>query len=208
MLWPLRLLFKIISFLVAAAIVYYLVTVVQVWLTSRRQVDAPAQAIVVMGAAQYDGLPSPDLASRLQQALDLYRHHYSSVFVLTGGKEPGDQFTEAQAEDRWLIGNGVPRRAVLAEVGGRDTYQSLADAAEILRGRHLNRVLMVSDPFHEAQICAVASSLGLHGLPSPTHTSPIKGTATIGYFAKEALVMGVGRIVGWHHLEQLHNFFG
>jgi vancomycin permeability regulator SanA len=204
-LWPLRIAFKVLSLLLSVVIVYYVVTGVQVWLTSTKQVDAPAQAIVVLGAAEYNGWPSPDLAARLQHALILYHDKDAGSFVLTGGKEPGDTYTEAEAEDRWLAYYKVPQTAVLAEVGGRDTYQSLADAAKVLHGLNITKVLMVSDPFHEDQICAIASSLGLHPLPSPTHTSPIKGTATIGYFAKEAAVVGIGRIIGWHHFEQLHN---
>ena len=101
-------------------------TGVQVWLTSRDSDPVAASAIVVMGAAQYNGVPSPDLRARLDEALALYRRGLAPLIVVTGYKEPGDRFTEAQAGGTYLEDHGVPSSAV-AEVGGTDSYENLAD---------------------------------------------------------------------------------
>ena len=127
LLGPLRLAFKILVLLVLAVVVYFVVTLVQVWLTSRHYDPRPAQAIVVMGAAQYDGVPSPDLRARLDEALLLYHQGYARSIVVTGSKETGDQFTEAEAGARVPRDDGRAgdrhrrgrRRRQLAEPGRR-----------------------------------------------------------------------------------------
>ena len=81
---------------------YFVFTGVQVWLTSRHHDARPAQAIVVMGAAQYDGVPSPDLLARVQDANNLWQRHLAPTIVVTGSKETGDKFTEAEASASWL----------------------------------------------------------------------------------------------------------
>src|ERR1700722_14112668 len=101
--------------LILAVMTYLIVTGVQVWLTSRESVPRPASAIVVMGAAQYDGVPSPDLRARLDEALLLYRDHLAPLIVATGYKETGDQYTEAEAGAGFLEQHGVPASAI-AEV--------------------------------------------------------------------------------------------
>ncbi len=95
---------------VVVIMVYLVVTAVQVWWTGRRYDPRPAGAIVVMGAAQYDGVPSPDLAARLDEAELLWRQHYAPIIMVTGSKEPGDQYTEAEASARYLIDAGIPSR--------------------------------------------------------------------------------------------------
>src|SRR5581483_9742394 len=102
MLWPLRWAIKIALALAAGIFLYFAVTLVQVWLTSRQYDPKPAGAILVMGAAQYDCVPSPDLQARLDQALTLYRQGYSHLVMVTGNKEPGDRCTEAETGARYL----------------------------------------------------------------------------------------------------------
>jgi uncharacterized SAM-binding protein YcdF (DUF218 family) len=203
----LRFILRIIALVVALIIAYLLVTAVQVWLTSRRYEPRPAGAIVVMGAAQYNGVPSPDLAARLDEAEILWRAHYAPDIMVTGSKEPGDVYTEAQASARYLIDAGIPGRDIF-EAGGSDSWQNLSLAAPALRARKVTTVLMVTDPFHEARSMAIASSLGFTPYPTPTRTSPIKGAATIPYFAKETVGVGLGRIIGYDHLSELHTPFG
>ncbi len=130
----LRFILRIIAFMVVAILVYLAVTAVQVWNTGRRYQPRSAGAIIVMGAAQYNGVPSPDLASRLTQAESLWRQHYASTIMVTGSKEPGDQFTEAQASARYLLAAGIPGRDVI-ESGGSDSWQNLSQAAPALRER-------------------------------------------------------------------------
>jgi uncharacterized SAM-binding protein YcdF (DUF218 family) len=202
LLGPFRLVFKIVFLLVLAVVVYFAVTLVQVWLTSRQYDPRPAQAIVVMGAAQYDGVPSPDLQARLNEALLLFHQGYADVVTVTGNKEKGDRFTEAEAGARYLETKGVPS-ADIVEAGGDDTWQSLSDVAPKLKARGDTKILMVTDPFHEDRSMAIASQLGLVPYPTPTQTSPITGWSTVPYFLKEALGVGLGRIIGYQHLHAL-----
>ncbi len=201
---PLRLVRRVVVTLVVALVAYLLVTAVQVWLVSRRDEARPAQAIVVLGAAQYNGLPSPDLAARLSHALSLWRQRLAPRIVVTGGGEAGDRYTEATASANYLLARGVPDSDILREVEGRNTYQSLAATSMFLRRLGVSRVLLVSDPFHMARIEDIAGQVGLSGYGSPTRTSPIRGTALVPYFAKETAAVAVGRIIGFRRLEYLH----
>jgi uncharacterized SAM-binding protein YcdF (DUF218 family) len=201
-LGPLRLVLKILGALILAVAIYFLVTLVQVWLTSRHYDPRPAQAIVVMGAAQYDGVPSPDLRARLDEALLLFHQGEAQLIAVTGNKEKGDQFTEAQSGSRYLQANGVPA-ADIVEAGGDDTWQSLSEVAPMLTSRGDTQILMVTDPFHEDRSMAIASQLGLTPYPTPTRTSPIKGWSTLPYFLKEAVGVGLGRVIGYDHLHAL-----
>ena len=201
---PLRLALRIISLLLTALVVYFAVSLVQVWLTSRQYDPHTADAIMVMGAAQYNGVPSPDLAARLNEALKLFDNKDSSLIVLTGGKEKGDVYTESEAGATYLHAKGVPLIDIL-QVGGNTTYQNVADAAPELRFRHATTVLVTTDPFHEDRSMAISSALGLVPSPTPTQTSPIKGWSTVPYFLKEAVGVGLGRIIGFDHLDWLHD---
>ncbi len=203
LLAPVRWALRILIFFLVAVFLYFAVTLVQVWLTSRHYDPHPSGAILVMGAAQYDGVPSPDLAARLNQALTLYRAGYAHLVMVTGGKEPGDVYTEAEAGARYLEVHQVPAAAIL-QAGGNDSYENVADAAPQLVARHATTVLMTTDPFHEDRSMAIASTLGLTPSPTPTQTSPITGWATVPYFLKEAVGVGFGRIIGFDHLEWLH----
>jgi uncharacterized SAM-binding protein YcdF (DUF218 family) len=201
---PLRLALRIISLLLTALVVYFAVSLVQVWLTSRQYDPHTADAIMVMGAAQYNGVPSPDLAARLNEALKLFDNKDSSLIVLTGGKEKGDVYTESEAGTTYLHARGVPLADIL-QAGGNTTYQNVADAAPELLARHATTVLVTTDPFHEDRSMAISSALGLVPSPTPTQTSPIKGWSTVPYFLKEAVGVGLGRIIGFNHLDWLHD---
>ena len=199
---------RVASVLLAALLLYLGVTAWQVWAASRRDQARPATAIVVLGAAQYNGVPSPDLSARLSHALVLWRHHLASTIVVTGGKAPGDAYTEATAGADWLVARGVPQASILREVSGRDSWESLESAAAILRRRGDRSVLLVSDPFHDERIALMSSELGLTPYVSPTRTSPIKGSATVPYFAKEAAEVAVGRIIGFRRLVSIEQRVG
>ena len=141
--------------------------------TARQDRAAPADAIVVLGAAQWDGQPTPDLQARLDHAYDLYRAGYAPLIVLTGGAAPGDRYSEAEAGQMYLRGRGVPAGA-MELVGGRDTIESLREAKAVLAKDDKARILTVSDGFHLFRVDHMASDLGLQPLPSPTQTSPIR----------------------------------
>jgi uncharacterized SAM-binding protein YcdF (DUF218 family) len=184
-------------------VAYLAVTSVQVWAAAHRHQDRRVEAIVVLGAAQYNGVPSPDLEARLSHALALWRAGLAPAIVVTGSKEPGDRYTEATAGATWLADHGVPQRAIIRVVQGRDTWQSLSAVAAVLEARHERRVLLVSDPFHDERIILMSDSVGLAPLVSPTATSPIRGTAVLPYYAKETLEVAVGRVIGFRRLSEL-----
>jgi uncharacterized SAM-binding protein YcdF (DUF218 family) len=204
LLAPLRWALRIAALVVAVIVLYFGVTFVQVWLTSRQYVPQQAGAILVMGAAQDDCVPTLDLASRLDQALTLYHQHYAPLIMLTGSKQPGDKCTEAESGAMYLAAMGVPRSDIL-EAGGNDSYENIADAQPALLARNAKVVLVTTDPFHEDRSMAIASSLSLTPSPTPTQTSPIRGWSTLPYFAKETLGVGLGRLIGYNHLEWLHD---
>jgi len=201
---PLRWALRIVLLVVAAIVLYFVVTLVQVWLTSRHYEPHPAGAILVMGAAQYDCVPSPDLRARLDQALTLYRRRDAPLIMVTGYKEPGDRCTEAQSGAMYLESKGVPARDIL-QAGGDNTYENIAAAAPVLQHHGATVVLVTTDPFHEARSMAIASDLSLSPSPTPTQSSPITGWSTVPYFLKEAAGVGLGRIIGYDHLEWLHD---
>jgi uncharacterized SAM-binding protein YcdF (DUF218 family) len=186
--------------ILAVAFVYLAVTFVQVWLASRRDDARPAQAILVLGAAQYNGRPSPVLQARLDHAASLYQKGLADIVVVTGGKQPGDRYTEASASADYLASKGIPQDKVLREVDGRNSWQSLAASARFLKRDGRTSVLLVSDPFHAARIAAIASELGLDPHVSPTRTSPIRGLSSWRHMGKEALEVAVGRIVGFRRM--------
>ncbi len=203
----LRSVLRLVGLVVAVVLVYFVVTGVQVFLTGRRYEPRAAGAIVVMGAAQYNGVPSPDLRSRLDEAELLWQEHYATDIMVTGYKEPGDQFTEAEASARYLVDRGIPGRDIL-EAGGDDSWQNLSEAAPVLLAHGDRVVLIATDPFHEDRSLAIASSVGLEASPTPTRTSPITGWSTVPYYAKETVGVGLGRIIGFDHLSWLHSSLG
>ena len=201
---PLRLAIRIVSLFLTALVVYFAVSLVQVWLTSRHYDPHTADVIMVMGAAQYNGKPSPDLAARLNEAFKLFQDKDAPLIMLTGGKEKGDLHTEAGSGYVYLTALGVPGPDIL-QAGGNTTYQNVALAAPQLLARHATTILVTTDPFHEDRSMAIISSFGLTPSPTPTQTSPIKGWSTVPYFLKEAVGVGLGRIIGFDHLDWLHD---
>jgi uncharacterized SAM-binding protein YcdF (DUF218 family) len=201
----LRLLLKILKWFLVAVVVYLAITAWQVWRTGQQYSPQAAGAIVVMGAAQYNGVPSPDLQARLEQAALLWHQHYSSTIVVTGYKEPGDTYTEAEAGARYLESVGVPAHDIL-QAGGRNSWENLADAAQLLIPLGKTDVLIVTDKFHEARSMAIASSVGLTPHPTPTQTSPISGLSAVPYYAKETVGVAIGRIIGFQNLDSIHSF--
>ena len=143
---------------------------VVVW--SQRDTRRPAYAIVVLGAAQYDGRPSPVLRARVDHAIDLWRRGLAPVLFMTGGRGVGDTTSEAAVERRYAIANGVPASAILIEEESRSTSESLRNVAAQL-GADARAVILVSDPFHMLRLSILARRFGLHPRTSPTRTSPI-----------------------------------
>lgn len=196
-----RRLLKLGIALVALAVLYVAVTFVQVWQASRRDSARPAQAIIVLGAAQYNGVPSPVLKARLDHAAALYEAKVAPIIVLTGGRAPGDRYTEASAGAGYLTRSGVPESALQLESQGRNSWQSLAAAAHFLRAEHITKVVLVSSPYHSLRVERIADEVGLDGHASPAKDAPDK--VTLGHLTHETMAVAVGRIIGFHRLVDL-----
>jgi uncharacterized SAM-binding protein YcdF (DUF218 family) len=151
----------------------WLVSAVTVLFWSSRDEARPAQAIVVLGAAQYAGKPSPVLRARLDHALDLWNHHLASLLILTGGTGSWDTTSEAAVGRTYAKKHGVPDTAILVENEGRTTSESMRAVAGMLEVRGLQSALLVSDPFHMLRLRILARRFGFTPYTSPTRTSPI-----------------------------------
>ncbi len=182
---------------------YYCVNLFQVWSVGNSDQARPVDAIVVLGAAQYDGRPSPQLRARLDHAVELWKRGVAPLVVVTGGNQPGDRFTEASASASYLSQHGVTSAAILQENRGHSSWESLVGVARLLNERDASRVLLVSDPFHSLRIRLVAQELGLTAYVSPTRTSPVRGATAVMKELKEAVGLSVGRVIGFKRLFSL-----
>jgi uncharacterized SAM-binding protein YcdF (DUF218 family) len=144
---------------------------VLVW--ERLDETRPAGAIVVLGAAQYAGRPSPVLRARLDHAIALWHRGMAPLLIVTGGRGTGDTTSEAAVGRRYAVQRGVSVSAILLETEGRTTSQSMAGIATLMSGQSRKDVLMVSDPFHMFRLLILAKRHGLEPYASPTPTSPI-----------------------------------
>ena len=151
----------------------WVVSAVAVLVWSSRDEARPAQAIVVLGAAQYAGKPSPVLRARLDHALELWNRHLASLLILTGGTGSGDTTSEAAVGRKYAKKHGVPDSAILVENEGRTTSESMRAVAGMLEVRGLQSALLVSDPFHMLRLRILARRFGFTPYTSPTRTSPI-----------------------------------
>ena len=149
-------------------------TAYRVWDQGNRDERQAADAIVVMGAAQYDGRPSPLFRARLDHAIELFHDGVAPWLVVTGGKAEGDRTTEADAARLYAISHDVPDSAILAEDQSRTTLQSIRLVAALMVERDLETAVFVSDPSHMLRVLRMASDEGITGYGSPTRTSPLE----------------------------------
>jgi uncharacterized SAM-binding protein YcdF (DUF218 family) len=164
---------RILTALVVGAFALWLISAAAVLIWSYRDEARPAQAIVVLGAAQYAGKPSPVLKARLDHALDLWNRHLATLLILTGGTGSGDTTSEAAVGRSYARKHGVPDSAILVESEGRTTSASMRAVAGMLEVRGLQSALLVSDPFHMLRLRILARRFGFTPYTSPTQTSPI-----------------------------------
>ncbi len=144
---------------------------VLIW--ARRDTSAHASAIVVLGAAQYLGRPSPVLRARVDHAIELWRRGQAPRIIFTGGFGDHDTTSEAAVAERYAIEHGVPAQAILIENAGRSTVESLRRVTTLMEGEPSREVILVSDPFHMLRLAVLARRYGLVPHTSPTKTSPI-----------------------------------
>ena len=190
----------------ALGTLYVVVTFVQVWHASRQDHRQPAAAIVVMGAAQYDGRPSPVLQARLDRALELYGQGLAPLVVTTGSKQEGDRFTEGFAGYQYLSSLGVPEANIAIVDTGTNTWEELSAASIELHRRAPRqssdrsrvRVLIVSDSYHSLRLEHTAREVGLDPLVAPT--GPRASTRRL---ARETVAVSLGRLLGYRRLAEL-----
>jgi uncharacterized SAM-binding protein YcdF (DUF218 family) len=183
---------------VLTAVVSYLVAFASVLAVSRQDQARPVPAIVVLGAAQYNGKPSPVLKARLDHAARLYADSIAPIIVLTGGVASGDKTSEAEAAATYLS-KSVPALALVVLATGRTTDESIAAAAEWCRGYSITEIVVISDPFHMLRVRLEARRQGLTAYTSPTRTSPISAhlTREMPYLLAEAAKVLVAGGRGW-----------
>lgn len=156
-----------------AALAAWVLSLAAVLAWERNDQARPTGAIVVLGAAQYVGHPSPVLRARLDHAIALWKRKLAPIVIVTGGTGTGDTTSEAAVSRRYSMQHGVPSTAILLETEGRTTSQSMAGVADLMRGLGRRDVLLVSDPFHMLRLTILARRHGLEPYASPTPTSPI-----------------------------------
>lgn len=183
---------------------YYAVSLWQVYSAGSSDRARQADAIVVMGAAQYDGRPSPQLAARLDHVATLWPEGLAPLVVVTGGNQPGDRFTEADASATYLIERGVPDSAILREDRGTTSYESLKRVAALLDERSPGQqsVVVVTDPYHTLRSTLIAEEVGLTAAGSPTPTSVVTGARSLERHVWEAGGVAIGRLTGFGWLSE------
>jgi len=180
---------RALAVLALVVVLAWLVSLGAVLAAAHRDEAAPADAIVVMGAAQYDGRPSPVFRARLEHAAALFRRRLAPEVIVTGGTGAGDTVSEAVVGRRYLIAAGLPAAAVTAESAGRTSAPSVAAAAQRVRRRGGSRLLFVSDGFHMLRLAVLAGRNGVHALGSPAPGSPIRSHSRLelGYLLAESV---------------------
>jgi uncharacterized SAM-binding protein YcdF (DUF218 family) len=148
----------------------------RVWQVARTDDRSPADMVVVLGAAQYDGRPSSILQARLDHAIRLYRQSVAPMVITVGGRRTGDAFTEAEAGRRYLLEHGLPSSAVVAVETGGDTLTSLRAVAAVAREHGWRSAVIVSDPWHSLRARTMARDAGLSARTSPTRSGPVVQT--------------------------------
>jgi uncharacterized SAM-binding protein YcdF (DUF218 family) len=186
--------------LVVASVVYGAVNFASIIVVGSRDDGKTSDAIVVMGAAQYDGRPSPQLAARLDHAKALWDDKRAPLIAVTGGKMEGDRFTEAEASRRYLVDAGVPEDVIVWEDKGIATWDSIVALAPVLRTNKVQSVIVVTDPYHEQRSVLSFRQEGFAASASATSSSPLSGGTLIRRTLREGLGISLGRLVGFDTL--------
>jgi uncharacterized SAM-binding protein YcdF (DUF218 family) len=195
---------QLLALVLCVGSLYVGLTVFEVWRVGRTQSTTQVDAIVVMGAAQYDGVPSPLLKARLMHAFDLWKQKIAPRIVLTGGNKPGDRFTEASASAIFLRQQGVPQEELLQESLSRSTYEALRNVRDLVKNdanfAGIERIVIVTDPFHELRSRLTAKEWGFDASTSATPNSPIAGNGALKKHVKEGVGIALARVIGFGNL--------
>ena len=181
-----------------SVVVAWVVSFVSVMAWGARDMASPADAIVVLGAAQYAGRPSPVLKARLDHAVSLWKRGLAPRMVLTGGRGVGDTISEAAVGRRYVMRAGVADSAILLENEGRTTTASIEAVASIMQEERLERAILVSDPFHMLRLQILAQRFGVVSVTSPTRTSPISANRleALAYVMSESVKVPATIVLG------------
>lgn len=195
---------RIAALIAGVAVLYVALTTFEVWRVGRDTTSARFDAIVVMGAAQYDGRPSPQLAARLDHVVELWNLGVAPRVVVTGGNQPGDRFTEASASKDYLVERGVPATAIVEESQSRSTWEAFANLRSLFDDSTIDvdneAIVIVTDPFHSLRSRLIAEENGFDATTSATATSPVDGSSAMTKHLKEGVGVAIGRIIGFRWL--------
>ena len=183
---------------VLAAVLFVASTALAIWWTARQDSSSQSDAIVVLGSAQYNGVPSLIFAARLEHALELYEDGVAPVVVTVGGKAAGDQFTEAEAGRNYLADAGVPGDALLAVPEGTDTLESMRVVGAAFAERGWQHAVLVTDPWHAMRAQRMAEDAGMEAESSPTRQGPAVQTrdTQFRYILRETAAYLLYRVTG------------
>lgn len=189
----------ILGGLLGVGLGFVLWTIIQViWTAHRYETPASADAIVVMGAAQWNGDPSPVFEGRLLRALELYESGVADYIVTTGSGQPGDAVTEGFAGFEFLRNQGVPEASILIVIDGTNTWEELTATARVLGDRDLESAVLVSDPYHNYRLLRMGADVGLDVSVASTDLDP-----TIRNYGREAAATIAGLVLGWRRASNL-----
>jgi uncharacterized SAM-binding protein YcdF (DUF218 family) len=163
---------RVVGAAVLALLLLVTSTALAIWWNARQDSQPSSDAIVVLGSAQYNGVPSSIFAARLEHAKKLYEAEVAPVIVTVGGKETGDQFTEAEAGRDYLANEGIPDDALLAVPKGVDTLESMRVVAAAFGEHGWHRAVLVTDPWHAMRAQRMAQDSGIEAQSSPTRQGP------------------------------------
>jgi len=183
---------------VCIALVSYvgIASVSLIW-AGTHQDSKTVDAIVVMGAAQYDGVPSPLLASRLEHALNLWKQKQAPMIAVTGGKQAGDRFTEGDTSRRWLTDRGVPVADIIVESAGHSTWESINNLGPLLNNANVRTVVVVSSSWHVQRAALSLEELGFSAQSSASPDGILSGSSEKSKLIREIAGVSLGRIIGF-----------
>lgn len=189
---------RVLPWVVGGALALWVLLIAAVYLFGQRDEARAADAIVVLGAAQYDGRPSPVLQARLDHAIRLYDRGLAPVLILTGGTGVGDTVSEAVVGGRYAVRAGVPNDKILTERVGTGSIESMKGVAGLMAHHGLESAVLVSDPFHMLRLRLLALREGITAYSSPTRTSPIsqKPDEEWHFIVRESLALPLTLLLG------------
>ncbi|WP_237493780.1 YdcF family protein [Modestobacter sp. L9-4] len=193
-----RLVVRVVGAAVTSVLLLTGATGLAIWWTARQDDRPPSDALVVLGSAQYNGVPSSIFEARLEHALALWREGVAPVVVTVGGRAEGDEYSEAEAGRQYLLDAGIPADALLAVQEGEDTLESMRAVAGTFDERGWRTAVLVTDPWHAMRAQKMAEDAGMVATSSPTRQGPAVQTRTtqLKYIVRETAAYLLYRATG------------